>query len=340
MLTINREKFIQQLESVTPGIAEREVIEQSACFVFQGGRVTTFNDEIACRQKCDVGFVAAVRAKPLLGILRKLVEDEIDVELEGGEMKLRGKRKEASIIAELKIHLPIGNVEKPEAWHPLHEDFVEAIELVQHCASSDEAQFMLTCVHITPTHVEACDNSQLTQVKVKTPVAAPIMVRRDSIKHVVTLGMTEIAETESWIHFRNPAGLIFSCRRFVEAYLDLAPMLQFTGSPIVLPKGLARAADNAAIFSADSADGGAVLVELRPGKLRIKGTGASGWYRETRKVAYEGVPLAFMIAPALLIDITKRYNDAEIAEGRLRVRGGKWTYISCLQAVEEKEAQA
>ena len=60
--TINRELFLEQLESVQPGLSTREIIEQSSCYVFRGGEVITFNDEIACSQKCDIGIEGAVRS--------------------------------------------------------------------------------------------------------------------------------------------------------------------------------------------------------------------------------------------------------------------------------------
>src|SRR6185436_10131775 len=203
MPTINREQLIQQLESVQPGLAEREVLEQSSCFVFERGRVITFNDEIACSNKCDLGFTGAVRARPLISLLHKLTEETLDVSFEEGHFKIVGQRKEMGIVSEKDILLPVGKLEKPDQWHDLPEAFIEAIDMVQHCASSDEAQFVLSCVHISPEFIEACDNTQITRVKVKTPVAKSIIVRRDSIKHIVTLGMTRMAETESWVHFKN-----------------------------------------------------------------------------------------------------------------------------------------
>lgn len=339
MSTINRESFLQTLQSVQAGIAEREVIEQSSCFIFRDERVTTFNDEIAVSAKCPTGITAAVRAKPLLAILGKLVEEELEIAIDGGELLISGKRKTIRIVSESKIQLPVESVERPDKWKKLDETFIEAVELCQHSASSDEAQFMLTCINITPQHVEACDNAQLTRVRVETPVDKPVLVRRDSIKHIVTLGMTMIAETECWMHFQNPMGLVLSCRRFLETYLDLGPLLKFQGAKITLPKGLAQAAEKAAIFATESAENPNVTVELRSGKLRITGTGGSGSYREMRKLAYEGDDMKFSMSPAMLSEICKRHNDAEIGSNRLRVKGGKWTYVACLIVEETKKLE-
>ena len=56
---------MHKLEAVSPGLATREAIEQSSCFVFKDGRVMTFNDEVACSIDCELGFDGAVAAKPL-----------------------------------------------------------------------------------------------------------------------------------------------------------------------------------------------------------------------------------------------------------------------------------
>ena len=333
--TINREKFLLQLESVQAGLSSREIIEQSSCYVFKDGKVITFNDEIACTQECDIGIEGAVRSAALLSILRKLPEEELEIQAGEGEIKIIGTKRECGVTCEAEIQLPISGVEKPGKWLALDESFKEAIDLVQHCASSDESQFALTCIHITPTYVEACDNSKMTRVKVATEIKQDILVRRDSIKHVALLGMTQFCETDTWIHFKNPAGLMLSCRRFIENYHDLSALLKVKGQPIHLPKGLGDAADKAAVFAQENDDKAQVLVELRPGKLRITGTGASGWYKERKELKYTGPALAFMIAPLMLIEITKNFNEAEITEGRLRVNGGKWAFVACLAPVKE-----
>jgi DNA polymerase III sliding clamp (beta) subunit (PCNA family) len=332
---INREELLQQLMSVQPGLSRREIIEQSSCFVFSGGMVMTYNDEIACTQKCSLNIEGAVQATPLLAILGKLPEDELEVETTDGELILKGKKRRAGIRREKEVALPIASVDKPTKWLELPADFLEAVTLVQHSASKDESRFQLTCIHIHPKYIEACDNYQITRYKMATGVAESTLVRSESLKHVPTLGMTEFCETESWLHFRNPNGLVLSCRRYKEDFPNLKDLLNFNGHKITLPKGLADAADKAKVFTNETSDDSQVLVELRTGKLRVKGVGGGGWYQEVKKLAYDGPDMSFMIAPDLLIEITTRHNDAEIAEGRLKVDGGKWRYVTSLGSPAE-----
>lgn len=330
---VNREKLLLQLESVQAGLSPREIIEQSSCFVFRDGRVLTYNDEVACRRKCELQITGAVPAVPLLSILRKLAEETLEVEVEGNELILIGKRRKAGIRLEAEITLPVGKVEKPGEWQVLHDDFIEGVNLVQHHASKDESQFSLTCIHLSTDYIESCNNVQAVRVKMKTGLKASTLVRRDALKHVVPLGMVEFCETESWMHFRNTDGLTLSVRRYMTEYENVDSIFQVKGEPIVIPKGLGEAVEKASIFSAESSDDNLISVELRPERMRIRGTGATGWFQEVKKLAYNGPDLSFLIAPEMLIEITNKHNEAEITEGRLKVDGGKWVFVTCLAPV-------
>ncbi len=334
---IDRMELLQRLEAIQPGLSPRDIVEQSSCFVFKDGLIQTYNDEIACRIKSPFKFTGAVTAAPLLAILNKLKEDDVEVEPTEEELLIIGKKRRAGIRMDAEITLPIDSVEKPKKWRPIHEDFVEAISIVHECAGTNQEEFALTCVHIHPKYIEACDNHQLTRYRISSGVTVAALVRRDAIKHIISLDMTEFAETETWIHFRNPTGLMLSCRRFIEEFPNLSPILKVEGEPTTLPKGLADAADKAEVFSKENADDNQVMVELRPGKLRIKGTGTSGWYSEVKKLKYNGKAISFQISPRLLMELTKRHNECLVSEERLKVDGGKWVYVSCLGKVEEKD---
>ena len=335
-MKLDREEFLRKLEAVVPGVAIREAVEQSTCFVFKDGRAITFNDEIACSVACDIGVDGAVAAKPLLDLLAKMVEKEVDVSMRegGGELLVKGKRRRAGITLEAEITLPIGAVEPPTTWAKLDPEFADAVGVVQQCASKDANNFSLTCIHITPKCVEACDNFQLARYPLDTGVVGECLVKRDSLKHVTGLGMTEVSETKTWLHFRNPTGLILSVRREMLEFVNLDAVLKMNGTPTTLPGGLAEAVEKAEIFSSENSENNVVIVELKAGQLRLRGIGASGWYEERKDVKWDGEPLSFSMAPKLLVDITTRTNDCYIAPGRLKIDGGKFEYVTCLGKVD------
>lgn len=330
-IRINRQNLLQCLESVSPGLASREVIQQSTCVVFYKDRVFTFNDEIACSRETPLkGFEGAVKAKPLLDLLSKLKEDEIEIDFTEEEFLVRGKGKKAGIRKEMEVLLPVDAVETPETWKAVPADFNEAISIVSACASSEESQFVLTCVNLTPTHVESTDRYQIARYPIETGLEAPMLVRAESIKKIVSLDMTEFSETPSWIHFRNSTGLVLSCRRYLEEFPDLSRFLNSEDtSPVVLPGGLAEVVALAEVFSVENTTGNVIAVDLRQDRVVFEGEGASGWYKEMKKITYAGDPIRFIISPKLLLEVTKKSNNCSVGPGRLCISAARFFYFTC-----------
>ncbi len=332
-MIINRIKLLKSLETVAPGLAKssrEQQVEQGECFVFQNGKAITFNDEVSCSTKCPIGIEGAVPAKPLLDLLRKLEEDQIDLSLTEKGLSIKGKGRRANIRIEKEIVLPVECVEDAEEWQPLPEDFAEAIKIVASCCSSDKEQFLLTCVNVTPSCLEASDNFQACRFSLDMPIEKSTLVRKDSLAKAAGLGMMEIGESENWLHFRNSNGLVLSCRRYMEQYYNLDAPLSVSGEEAELPKDIQDILAKCAIFSnEDTVTGGLVDIELKSGMMRIWGRGPSGWFNETKKIVYDGKPMKFSINPKLLLEVVKHTDQCEIGKGAIVIKTEKFVYMSC-----------
>lgn len=333
------ETFLSNLNLVKAGLSPREFIEQSSCFVFQDKQVMTFNDEVACRKAIGIDLQGAVQAASLLAILEKLDDDDLMITDDGnGELEFKGRRKRFGVTKDQEIFLPIDRVEVPKKWMPVPPEFTQAIGLVQHCVSTDESRFLLTCIHLHPDYIEACDNHQVMRVKVKTGLESSILVRGTSLAHLTTLAMDQMSRTKCWLHFKNQAELVFSCRLYAEEYPSLDKILKIDGYPIAMPKGVTKASERAAVFASDKSGDTLMSVTLSDGRMKIRGEGLSGWYQETKKVAYTGPLLEFLIAPELLKYISEHYSEATVADTKLKaVLDKKWEYVSVLGRPNEKK---
>jgi DNA polymerase III sliding clamp (beta) subunit (PCNA family) len=332
-MRVSRELLLKVLESVSPGLSARELLEQSSCYVFTGGQVYTFNDEVACYRKSPLALEGAVKAKPLVDLLSKMVEDDIEIEQKDGELLVTGKRRKAGIRMEEEVRLNIDVLEEPEKWRKLPAEFSEAVSIVHSCASSEASQFVLTCVHIHPEYIEACDRFQIARYPVKSGVKEEVLVRADSLKKIIGFDMTEVSETGSWIHFRNPAGLTIACRRYVDVYHNLDAYITADGTtPVNLPGGLDEVVAKAEIFSGENAAGNLIRVDLRSDRIVITGEGASGWFKEMKKIHYKGDPIQFLISPKLLVEVTSKSEKCGVSSGRLFIDSGKFVYASCTVA--------
>lgn len=128
---IDREELITALKAVKPGIAKQEIIDQSACIIFdaESKRAYTFNDELACFIKLDLGITGAVVASTLLDLLGKLKDEEIEVGQDDSHFTIKCKRSESGVQCDRDIRLPIETLEQPkkEDWRPLPENFTNAV---------------------------------------------------------------------------------------------------------------------------------------------------------------------------------------------------------------------
>lgn len=335
MLKVNRKEFLEQLDSVLPGLSTREIIEQSDCFVFKNGQVITYNDEIACIQdSClwqDVDM--AIQGMPLVNILRKLTEEELDVCIEEDKFIIKGRRKRVKINMELKITLPIDSLESPKKWKSLPDNFSDAVSIVQQCAGNDAGRFDFTCIHLHPDRVEACDGSQAAIYKLDLPLKKPTLIRKESLKYIISLDMTKFSNSKNWIHFKNPSGLILSCRRWIYTesnYPNLPQLMKMKGTKTTLPKGLGEAIQKAKIFSVENTDDNEVIVQLKKGKLKLTGIGASGEYTEYKNIQYLGKNLKFAIPPDLLTDLVAHHKTCRVSKDRLKVTTGRYSYMTAL----------
>jgi len=351
MARVKREQWMKCMAGVEAGLSPKDGIEQSSCYVFQGGRIWTFNNEVACSMKLPKplrSIECAVPVVGLRGLLSKIDDDELEVSLGSdedgsqsqGHLLIETKKRRVGLRVQIEIRLPISEVEMPDMWMKIPDGFSEAVDTVQQCASKDESIEILTCLHLHPSGIEASDNFQAIRYKLKTGLDQPVLAKRDVLVKVVCLGMEEWAVDKAWLHFCNSAGLTVSCRRQEGKFPSISSLLEVEGQKSPLPKGLVDAAVKAEIFVEKPAqdDQGSLTVDLRSGKLLLRADGPLGWYEERQKISYDGESLKFRIAPRLLREVCLRSEECVVGESKLMVEGDRFVYISCL-AVEDDDAE-
>lgn len=339
-MKVEREKLLHALKLTEPGLSDRDVVEQSGCYVFQEGRIITFNDEIACSFETDLKIHGAVKAEQFLRILEKLKESYLDISEVENEILIKGKgNRRMGISKESKIQMPVDKLELPKKWKDLPTEFSEAIEFVQECAGKDEAEWALTCVHVHPKYVEAFDNFQFARYHIKLDLKSEFLVRQASIKAIVTTAMTKISEGKNWVHFKNDDGLTLSCRRWKDDFLDCSAIAKATGEKVTLPKELIEGSDRAEVFSENNTRQNNIKVDLSKDQVILRGEGPYGWYSEKRKIDYSGKSYSFLIHPQMLIKLLVRENKCQINERLLKVQSGKKSvYVTSLTpALEAKK---
>lgn len=340
---IDRQKTLAAFESVQPGLAAREMFQQSTCLVFLSGRVWTFNDVVACSHPSGLpdDFEMAVPAKPFIDLLSRMTEEHVQLNRSPGELEVRGKRKKSGLRIEEDVLLPIKDIKAPKGWTDLPDDFIRAVELVHACAGSDSSEFVLTCIHIHPDYLEATDRHQIGRYPIKTGIDSPTLIRAQQLKEIIGVGVTKMSLVDNWLHFKNEAGLVMSFRRDLLDFPDMSGFMSIDDTvPLTLPGGLEEVCKRTSIFSRESTQGDLVSVTVEPNRVIFGSEGAFGWYKEMKEVAYSGPSFKFLVAPSLLLSIANKSNECRIGDGKLCIAGAKFQYVTATYMPADQTAEA
>jgi len=341
-MELNREELLKELQSVASGLSSREVVEQSTCFVFQNGIISTYNDEVTCCRKTLLNEInGAVRSDPLLDILSKLPDKTIKIRFEEkngtNRLIILGKRRRVTLAMDAEIHLPIESVKLPKKWFALSNKFIEAIQMAKGCTADESSDFGLSCIHCAPEFIEACDRLQAARIKVNIGLKQSVLIRKESINHIIPLAVIKWGLTKTWIHFRNKDGLTISCRRYsADEYRNLDSIYDnLKGSRIRLSDGLLDVGSRANILSKQNPEGNYLTVQIEQGKIKISSSSISGKYTEFATLrGYNGKGTKFCIPPDTLKYIIKEHKTVLIESKRIIAKGPNFIYVASITPAE------
>lgn len=336
-MQINKTELQHALEMVKPGLANKELIEQSTSFAFMNGRVVTYNDEISINHPVKgLEIEGAIQAQELYQLLNKLKKEEIEVVIENNEIRLTSGRAKAGISLQSEIKLPLKEIGKISKWKPLPDTFIEALKFSISACSRDMSRPVLTCVHISKQDfIEASDSYRIARFNLITDfLSKSILIPAFSVVELIKMKLTKVAEGEGWIHFKTEEGTEISCRIIEEAFPDTTKHLSIEGSIIKFPKSIKDILDKAMIFSKrDHALDETITITLSGRKLIVKSQSESGWFEEVEKLeeAVEG-ELIFNITPYLLKDILSQTHICVLSGSAMKFTGANWEYVTSLKS--------
>jgi DNA polymerase III sliding clamp (beta) subunit (PCNA family) len=335
-MQINRQELLTALEKVKPGLANKEMIEQSTSFAFMDEKIVTYNDEISISHPVkNLNITGAVKAEELYKLLGKLKKDEIEVEITDNEILLTSGKAKAGLTLQQEITLPLDEIEIG-AWKKLPdpEEFKKALSFVLFSVSKDMSRPVLTCIHIDEAgYVEACDNQRLARYQIKKlPINIPL-IPAFSINELLKYDFTHVclSKVKGWAHFKTKEGTIFSCRTLAESYgdfPDVSHLLEIEGKEITFPKTINEILDRAIIFAKqDFAMDENITINIKNKKIQIRAEGPSGWFEEQANIRYSNAPISFAINPNFFKDIINQSSSCIVGEKCLKFIGGNWEHV-------------
>jgi DNA polymerase III sliding clamp (beta) subunit (PCNA family) len=339
-MKVNKKQLQDALEIVKPGLASKELIDQSTSFAFVGGKVVTYNDEISISHPVEgLDLNGAIPAEQLYKFLGKVKGDDLEFNIEGNEIILTTGKATAGLTLQSEIKLPLDEeVSEIGKWYPLPENFINNIKFVMTACSRDMSQPVLTCVHVNKNgYVEASDGYRIAKhnLTAKMPVGT-FLIPSSSVVDMVKLNPTRIAEGKGWIHFRTRNSTVISCRTFnKDTFPKTFDLLNVEGVELELPKEVEEVLSKAMVFAKrDHVLDEIITINIDPGTLLVSADSDSGWFREEIECSYDGDPIEFMITPYLLKGILSDTRTGILSNTKLKFEEKDWVCLILLRSTQ------
>ena len=142
-MEIQREQLMDVLLKVKPGLADKEIIEQSTHFIFDNNTVRTYNDKITITHNYETELQGAVSAPEFYNLFNKIPDEKIKAVDKGeGTFVFKGKNKQITFRIDPNITIPKVDVAGPKSkkWLPLPKDFAESVRFCVFSASKNMMQ--------------------------------------------------------------------------------------------------------------------------------------------------------------------------------------------------------
>ena len=339
---MDRKTLVAALEIVRPGLATKEIVEQSTSFAFIDDCIVSYNDELSIRHpipELKLKLNGAIKADSLYQLLSKITRDEIEIEISEKEVLITAGKAHAGLALQTEIRLPVDEITQDVdlKWKKLPNDFCSALDFTTFTCSHDNSKPVLTCVHVSPDFIESSDDFRMTRHDTKL-TGVDFLLPCRSAQVVAKYAVTQVAQDSSWVHFKTEKGTCISCRlfegKFPSATVDKA--MKVKGNAFTLPERLIPVLDRAGIFTKLGYAKGAAIDELvsisiKDKKMRIEAKGSSEWFFEDLTVDYTGDPFSFGVNPLFLRQITEQMKKCFVTNTRLKFESEKWEHVIALR---------
>lgn len=337
-LKVDRRLLIDALNKVVPGLTTEEVLEQSDCFVFQNGRIMTYNDEVCASVPFQFGgWNGAVKSQKLLQILNKMEAAEIKITITDNEVRISSSKSRLGIPAQQAVTLPVQEVRPPEEnsdqWKDVPQDFTTALRFCMFSTAKDgKSEPVLNCIHISGDYAESCDDSRSTRYKMSGKMEHDLCIPRNTAVELSKLVITKVAVDASFIHFLTEDKVVFSRRKTCSGYPDLSGFFEVQGTEMILPETLGETLMRAGIFSSDN-DNNYVEIVVASGVMTVTGKGNGGWFQERDKVHFPE-DIRFFINPTFFKEALSVMQSILVADNRICMNGERFSHAVCLTTQE------
>ncbi len=292
-MKIQRQKLIDVLTAVKPGLAKKAIIDQATHFIMTGQEILTYNDRICISYPFKTDFSCSIIAEEFYKILMRITHNEVDIELKDGQLAISAQRVRAHMATESGDNvLPMIESLKLERAKllakPLPEDFIEGVTLCMFSAAKDMGTPILTCLYLNGDMIASTDDMRISEFKMSKSMGCSILLPAASAMELVKFNVKQfaIAPKKTWVYFFTEDGAVFCSRLVSGQFPDYAKfMTGFDSDKIDLPDDMPGLVETASILAeGDNDQDRQVEVAIDKGRIKCKGQNKIGWVESDARI--------------------------------------------------------
>lgn len=336
MVVKKRTELIAVLNNLKCGLTANEILEQSNAFIFQDGKICSFNGEIFAVADYDIGIKKdfAIVGSDLLKLLEKFPDNQIRIDLKGKELFIQGKNKRAGITIFEKVLLPFDEVPKPTKFKKLSENFFHDLLQCARICGRDHTNPKTTHVHLSSNLIEATDRYRIFRIEIKTGFTKDLMIPADAILSIGNKNIIKVSQKESWLHMISSEKVRYSIRCADIEYLEndvINDAIKMDRQNIgKFPRGIIQALERAQVMQGDDYLN-LVHITLKNGLVKIRTEKKNGWYEEKKPVKYSGQPISFMVNLDFLKEILTKTLKVKFGETKIKIEKDNFHFVIVIE---------
>lgn len=322
-MKLDRKKLLTALEALKPGLSPKELVEQMTQFNFLGKHLATYNEIVSVFVPFESDFICSVKADVFQGILGRLNEQNMELNLVEEEIKdehgepvalkyylqllTDSTEAEFPVLIEGDISEAMRNLEKDMQgeWLPLPKDFTKGAYLCMFSASKDPADNTLTCIKAKGSDLTCSDNTRATWYRMDGEVQEFLM-QASVAKELKQYNPSEYRIGDNWIHFKSEEGITFNVRRVKGKMKDITTFFKNEGTEFNIPIEVKEAIELAGVVNADDKPlDRLVELSIQNQKAICKAwrVGGAKVKKEVSIPFYSGDEINFFINPDFMLEI-------------------------------------
>jgi hypothetical protein len=325
-MQVNRNELIGIIKNLNPGLANKEIIEQSTHVIFYKTAICSYNDEIFVGIPFDCGFAGTVDANLLLKIISKYEEEQIklDINPQGNKLDVYGDMNSASLslVTDSPIfkHLDeiLATCYGVKDWKALPKDFQVGIEMCAFSASRDRTLGAMCCLRIEGEDILSTDKYRIGWYVMDQGMGKFLLEADHALEISRYKLLNRYSLANGWANFKSDNGMFMSCR-IVEPpaeEMDLRTFFSVSedAARMKLPSDLIKRAELAGVLSE-----GATAIERQVNlifsgdEVVCKSKSEKGEIESRSKLEKPApFPVSVEISPDLLIEILKFVSSTVI----------------------------